>query len=143
MGSHTTAGCGLAHPPAEVEKQAGESQSRRVRGNLRPREGILYQTARRLPVANQVCLGSWMVEICQEDCSQRSAPQRRHRAHLRRHSHCAPGNQAAGTGEVIRCTAHLRRVCSPSTWSPELLGPGKGIKLRPNRVCVFVEYPRT
>jgi len=37
----------------------------------------------RLPVANQVFLGSWMVDICQEGCSQRSAPQRRHMAHLR------------------------------------------------------------
>ena len=39
------------------------------------------------------------------------------------------------TGEVIRCTAHLGRVRSPSTWSPELLGPGKGTKHRPNQVC--------
>ena len=53
-----------------------------------------------------------------------------------------PGNQLAGTGEVIRCTTHLGRVCSPSTWLPELLGP-KGTKLRPNRVCAFVEYLRT
>ena len=43
----------------------------------------------RLPVANQVFLGSWMVDICQEGCSQRSAPQRRHTAHLRWHSCCA------------------------------------------------------
>ena len=47
------------------------------------------------------------------------------------------------TGEVIRCTAHLGRVRSPSTWSPELLGPGKGTKHRPNQICAFVEYPRT
>ena len=32
----------------------------------------------RLPVANQVFLGSWMVDICQEGRSLRSAPQRRH-----------------------------------------------------------------
>ena len=50
-----------------------------------------------------------------------------------------PGNRAAGMGEVIRCPAQLVRVCSPSTWSPELLGPGKGTKRRPNRVCAFVE----
>ena len=53
-----------------------------------------------------------------------------------------PGNQLAGTREVIRCTALLGRVCSPSTWSPELLGLGKGTKRRPNQVCAFVEHPR-
>ena len=31
-----------------------------------------------------------MVEVCQDGCSLRSAPQRRHMAHLRRRSHCAP-----------------------------------------------------
>ena len=35
------------------------------------------------------------------------------------------------------------RVRSPSTWLPELLKPGRGTKRRPNRVCAFVEYPRT
>ena len=32
-----------------------------------------------------------------------------------------------------------QRLHSPNTWSPELLGPGKGIKRRPNRVCAFEE----
>ena len=41
----------------------------------------------RPPVANQVFLGSWTVDICQEGGSQRTAPQRRHMAHLRWHSH--------------------------------------------------------
>ena len=54
-----------------------------------------------------------------------------------------PGNRGAGTGEVIRCTTHLRRERSPNTWSPELLGPGKGTKRRPKWVCAFVEYLRT
>ena len=38
----------------------------------------------RLPVANHVFLGSCIVDICQEGHSLRSAPQRRHMAHLRR-----------------------------------------------------------
>ena len=84
------AGCGLAHPPPEAEKRASDSQSQKVRGNLGPRDGILYQTVSRLPVANQVFLGSWMVDIHQEGRSQRSAPQRRHIAHLRRYAHCTP-----------------------------------------------------
>ena len=61
----------------------GDSQSRKARGNLGPRDGILHQTVSRLPVANHIFLGSWMVDICQEGQSQRSAPQRRHTAHLR------------------------------------------------------------
>ena len=40
----------------------------------RPRDGILHQTASRPPVANQVFLGSWTVDICQEGHSQRSVP---------------------------------------------------------------------
>ena len=68
----------------------GRAGARRQGGKLGPREGILYQTVSRLPVANQVFLGSWKVDICQEGHSQRSAPQGRHTAHLRQHSHCAP-----------------------------------------------------
>ena len=67
--------------------QAGDRQSQKARGKLGPRDAILYQTASRLPVANQVFLGSWTVDICQEGGSQRTAPQRRHMAHLRWHSH--------------------------------------------------------
>ena len=60
-----------------------DSQSWKARGKLGPRDGILYQTVSRLPVANQDLLGSWMVDIRREGHSQRSAPQRRHMAHLR------------------------------------------------------------
>ena len=75
-------------PPPEAERQAGDSQSQKARGNLSPRDSILHQTVSRLPVANQVFLGSWMVDICQEGHSQRSAPQRKQMAHLRWRSHC-------------------------------------------------------
>ena len=44
----------------------GGSQSWKARGNLSPRDGIPRQTASRLPVANQVFLGSWTVGIHQE-----------------------------------------------------------------------------
>ena len=72
----------------EAEKQAEDSQSEKARGNLSPGDSILHQTVSRLPVANQVFLGSWTVDIFQEGHSQRSAPQRRHMAHLRQHSIC-------------------------------------------------------
>ena len=106
-------------------REAGGWQPEPEKGNLSPRDGILYQTASRIPVANQVFLGSWTVDIHQEGCSQRSAPQRRHTAHLRWHSHWTPRNQVSGSGEVIRCTAHLGRVHPPNTWWHELLGPGR------------------
>ena len=63
-------------------------------GNLGPKDGILYQTASQLPVV-KVFLGSWTVDICQEGHNQRSAPQRRHTAHLRQRSH--------GTLGKLRC----------------------------------------
>ena len=54
-----------------------------------------------------------------------------------------PGNQVAGTGEVIKRHDPPGPVCSASTWSPELLRPGKGPKHTPNWVCVLAKYPRT
>ena len=66
------------------------ARARRQGANSAPETASLYQTVSRLPVANQVFLGSWMVDIHQEGCSQRSAPQRRHTVHLRQCSHCAP-----------------------------------------------------
>ena len=71
-------------------REAGEQPPEPERGKLSPRDGIPYRTASRLPVANQVFLGSWMVDIHQEVCNQRSAPHRRHRAQLRCCSHWAP-----------------------------------------------------
>ena len=121
-------------------REAGGSQSRKARGNLGPRYGILHQTASRLPIANHVFLESWRVDICQEGRSQRSAPQRRHTAHPRRHSHCTPRKLSGWEGGGDKTHRPPGRGCSPSTWSPELLRPGKGTKRRPNRACAFVEY---
>ena len=82
------------------------SQSRKERGNLGPRDDILYQTVSRFPVANHVFLGSWMVGIHQEGRSQRSAPQRRHTAHLRWRSHCTPRKLRGWNwgGDKMHCT---------------------------------------
>ena len=54
-----------------------------------------------------------------------------------------PGNQAARAGEVIKMYSLPGIVHSPSTWSPELLRPGKGTKCTPNWVCALAEYLRT
>ena len=77
-------------PLTEADRQAGDSKSGKARGILIPREDILYQVVNRLPVANQVFLGSWTVDICQEGCCQRSAPQMRHTVHLRWRCHSTP-----------------------------------------------------
>ena len=84
-------------PPLEAERQAGESQSWKARGNLSPRD-IVHQTVSRLPVANQVFLGSWTVDIHQEGHRQRLNPQKRHMVHLDGAPTAHPGNQRTGTG---------------------------------------------
>ena len=67
--------------PLETGRQAGAARA--GQGQYWAQEGILYQTASRHPVANQDFLGFWMVDICQEGHSKRSAPKKRHTAHLR------------------------------------------------------------
>ena len=94
------------------------------------RNGILHQIVSRLPVANQVFLRSWTVDIHQEGCSQRSAPQRRHMAHLRWHSCCTPKKPRVWDWGGDKMHHSAGRAHSPSTWLPELLGPGKGTKRR-------------
>ena len=96
------AGCRLAHPPLE----AGGRQPEPERGKLGPRDGIPYQNVSRLPVANQVYLGSWVVDIHREGHSQRSALQRIPTAHLRWHSCCAPRKLSSWDqgGDKMHCT---------------------------------------
>ena len=117
------ASCRQAHPPA-VGREAGGRQPELVgEGKSQPQRCILNQTMSRLLVASQVFLGSWMVDIHQEGHSQRSGPQRRHRAHLRwgTHSKLRGWNQE---GDKMHCPPG--RVYLSSIWLPELLGTGKG-----------------
>ena len=109
----------------EAERQVGNSQSLKARGNLCPRDGILYQTVSRLPITNQVFLGSWTVDICPKSRSQRSAPQRRHMAHLRWHSCCAARKLSDWDRGEDKMHHPAGRVRSSSIRSPELLGLGK------------------
>ena len=71
--------------------------ARAGRGQLQPQRGIIYQTASRLH-CNQDFLGFRMVDIRQDGFSQRSAPQKRHTAHLRRCSRCTPGKPSGWDG---------------------------------------------
>ena len=128
----------------EAERQVHDSQSQKARGKLGPRDAILYQTASRLPVANQVFLGSWMVDICQGGRSQRSAPQRRHMAHLRWCSRCTPRTLSGwdrGGDKTHRPTwgvcAHQalgRRSCS-DLGRAQKAGPTKSVPLWRTREC--------
>ena len=78
-----------------------------------------------------------MVDICQEDRSQRSAPQRRHTAHLRQHYHCTPRKLSGWDRAVIRHIAPLgecahqapgRLSCS-DLWMAQNTGPTKSVPL--------------
>ena len=122
--------------PTTGGREAGEPQPElEGKGQSQPQRWHPPEPVSRPSVANHVFLGSWTVDIHQEGHSLRSAPQRRHTAHLR---WCSPGwvwgvgNRAAGTGEVINMHSPPGTVHSPSTWSLELLGPGKGTRRRPN-----------
>ena len=112
--------------------------ARAGRGKLQPQRSIIYQTVSRLR-ANQDFLGFWTVDIHQEGHSQRSAPQKRHTAHLRRWASCTPRKPSGRNGGGHKSLP----LCSSSTWPPELLRPGKGTKHRPNQVYTFVAYPST
>ena len=72
--------------------------------------------------------------------SQRSAPQRRHTSNLRRAGLLPPSKSSGWDGGADKTHYTWGALCSLITWSPELLGPGKGTKPRPDRVCAFVEY---
>ena len=80
------ASCGMAHHLPETGRR-GQPEPERV--NCSPREAS-YTKLQADFIANQDFLGFWMVDICREGHSQRSAPQKRHMAHLGRHSRCTP-----------------------------------------------------
>ena len=137
------ASCVEAPPPHQRQRgrHATDSQSckARVSSNLSPRDWLPPPTLSRLLVANHVFLGSWTVDICQEGCSLRSAPQRSHMAHLKWCSHCIPWKPNGWDQGGDKMHLPPGTVHSPSTWSPELLAPEKSTKHRPNQVCAFVE----
>ena len=122
--------------PTPGGREAGVQQPEPVGKGLlqsRPQRQHTPPNCEQAPVANHVFLGSLIVDIFQEGCSLGSAPQRRLMAHQ--------GNRVAGTRKVIRIHGPPGTLCSPSTWSSELLGPGKGTKCMPNQVCALAEHP--
>ena len=73
-------------------------------------------------IANQDSLGFWTDNI-----------------HLTRCASCTPRKLSSRD----RGGDKSQQPCSPNTSSPELLGPEKVIKQRPNRICTFEEYLST
>ena len=120
------AGCGLAPPPTrgreagmrqpEVEGK-GQSQPQRLASSTKLWVGFQPLTTsswdpRQLTSARKVA--AW-------DQLHRGDTWHTWAGSLTGHL----GNWAAGTGEVIKMHSPPGTVCSPSMWSPELLGPGK------------------
>ena len=114
-------------------RQARAARARRVYRGPREASSTKLQAGF---IANQDFLGFWTVDIRREGHSQRSAPQKRYTAHLRR---CAGCTFRKSSGRD-RGGDKLQRLHSPNNWSPEWLRSGKGTKCRPYRVCAFVEY---
>ena len=65
--------------PIPRQRQGGRQATARAgRGKSRPQRWHPLPNCKQAPVANQVILGSWMVDIRQEGCSQISSPEETH-----------------------------------------------------------------
>ena len=149
-------------PSPAGDRQVGAARARR--GNCSPREASSTKLQAGF-VANQDFLGFWMVDIHQAGLSQRSAPQKRHTAHLRRCSGCTPrkpNGRDGGGNKSQNCArqapGHLSCLDlgraqnadpteSASFWStqvpePEWLRPGKCIQPRASLRQFLAEQPR-
>ena len=83
-----------AHPLLETGRRG---QPEPEGGNRGPREASCTKLQAGF-IANQDFLGFWMVDIHQEGHGQRSAPQKRHTAHLRRRACCTPRKLSTWVG---------------------------------------------
>ena len=133
------AGCGLAHPPPETGRRgqpepegAIEAPERHPIPNCK-QTSLLTKTSwdsRWSTSAGRVTAGDQLPRIDTQHTWE-GAPI------------VHPENQVVGKGEGTSCILNWGQLHVPSTWSPELLGPGTGAKRRPNQVCAFVEYLKT
>ena len=104
--------------PSPIPVTGRQGQPEPEGGNRSPREALSTKLQAG-SVANQDFLGFWTVNI-----------------HLRRCAGCTPRKLTVrdGGGDKSQQPRLL------NTWSPELLGPRKGTKRRPNRVCASEDY---
>ena len=125
-------GCGPAHLHW---RQGGRQETARVRrqgANSAPETASPTELRAGPQLLTKSSWDPGQLTSARRFAARGSAPQRRLMA-----------KQSGWTGETVRRTAHLRRRRVPSTWSSEMLRPGKGTECGPNRACAFVEYPRT
>ena len=125
-----------------VGREAGGRQPQLERGKLGPREASRTKLQAGTRSLTKTSWDSGRVTSAWRITSRDQFPGETHGTGDGR-AGCHPGDRAAGIREVVRRSPHLGRLRSPSTWSPELLGPGKGTKRRPSPVCAFVESPGT
>ena len=156
----------MAHPLPETGKQG---QPEPEWDNHSPKEASSTKMQAGF-IANQDLLGFWMVDIYREGCSQRSAPQKRHMAHLRRCAGCTPrklSSRDGGDGKLQPSTGGDHAPQAPGhlscldlgraqnsdankpkpLWStrvpePERLRPGKCIQRRASFREILAEQPR-
>ena len=102
------AGCGEAHSLVEAGRQTWGCQSRKGAPSTKLRAGsqLLTKTS---------WYSGWLTSTGRVTARDQ-LPRRDTLDTWGRTSMAHPGNQAAGTGEAIRCTPHLGRVHLPSTW---------------------------
>ena len=135
------------YPPfLEAEQQTRNSQSQKTRGccNLDPSVCIFHQTLSRLPVANHIFLGLWIVHNFQECHSLRSAPLRSDTWHSRDcDSWCTLQTECPGQGRCIRCTARLGQYVHQALGHLSGSDLGKAQNAQPIWVFALVEHPRT
>ena len=123
-------------PSSAGGREAGGRQPEQARGDIGPRVSDRYQTASRLPAANQGFWGFRRVDFRREGRSQtHGTPEAAHALRTREAARLGRGGDRTHSppGETA-LAAHL------AAW---VLGPGKGTKRRPDRVRAFAESPRT
>ena len=118
-------------PSPTGDRDAGGGQPELERGKLGPREASSTKLQAGTQSLTKIPWDSVWLTSAGRVAARDQLPRRdiRHTGDGR--TCCHSGNRVAGTREVIRRTPHLGRQLSPSTWLPELLGPGKGKKCRP------------
>ena len=93
-------------PSPTRDRQAGQPEPEGDNRGPREESSTKLQAG---SFANQDSLEFWMVNIRQECRSQRSAPQRRHTAHLKGCTHCTPRKPSGwdGGGDKLQLAKHL------------------------------------
>ena len=115
------ASCGSAHP----QRQGGRrGQPEPERGNLGPREASSTKLQAGPRLLTRTSWDSGRLTSTGRG-AVRDQLRRRDTAHLSRPCPLPPRKPSGWDGEVMRRTPHLGRLCWPSPWSPEPLGPGR------------------